>query len=214
MNGNSNSVPNSSKDFPWVVFVSGPTASGKSSIAKYLASQLGARFIEGDDVRIHHALIIPACFYSQGSQFHPKANINKMQRGEPLNDSDRQGWLEALSEHASVDPDEAGSRHIIVTCSALKREYRDTLRECCRHRGDLRIHNLFLDAPESVLQERAERRKGHFVDPHLVGSQFEILERPGIDEKDTMVLSVVPSLEAVQRDALDLVSEMLQRECQ
>lgn len=193
MNGTSDNDQSSSDNQPWLVFVSGATASGKSSIAKYLASRLGARFIEGDD-------------------FHPKANIEKMHRGEPLNDSDRQGWLEALSEHASVYEEEPGSPHIVVTCSALKREYRDILRQGCRHQGNFRIRILFLDAPESVLRERAERRKGHFVDPRLVVSQFVALERPGVDEKDTMMMSVIPPLETVQRTAVDVVSDMLQKE--
>jgi len=135
-----------------------------------------------------------------------------MHRGEPLSDSDRQGWLEALSEHASVCPEEPGPLHTVITCSALKREYRDTLRQGCRHQGNFVVRILFLDAPESVLRERAERRKGHFVDPRLVASQFVALERPGIDEKDTMIISVIPPLETVQRIAFDVVSEMLQRE--
>lgn len=213
MNGTANNDQSSSNNQRWLVFVSGATASGKSSIAKYLASRLRARFIEGDDVSIvlcaavHHWSVTHSI-----SQFHPKANIEKMHRGEPLDDSDRQGWLEALSEHASVCTEEPGPVHIVMTCSALKREYRDILREGCRHRGNFRVRILFLDAPESVLRERAGRRKGHFVDPSLVVSQFVALERPGIDEKDTMIISVIPPLETVQRIAFDIVSEMLQKD--
>jgi gluconokinase len=128
--------------------------------------------------------------------------MDKMHRGEPLTDLDRQHWLETLRHHASIRPQEAGSNYLVMTCSALKRDYRDTLPDRCRRSGDLRILFLFLDAPESVLQHRAEARKGYFANPDLVVTQFEALERPGIDEQDTMIVSVIPPLEEVQRVAL------------
>ncbi|KAH8768427.1 P-loop containing nucleoside triphosphate hydrolase protein [Diaporthe sp. PMI_573] len=162
---NSNQDQNEGRDHRFVMFVSGPTASGKTSIAEYLASKLDARFLEGDE-------------------FHEKANMDKMHRGEPLTDLDRQHWLETLRHHASIP--------------RLQRHLPDR----CRRSGDLRILFLFLDAPESVLQHRAEARKGYFANPDLVVTQFEALERPGIDEQDTMIVSVIPPLEEVQRVAL------------
>lgn len=132
-----------------------------------------------------------------------------MHKGEPLNDSDRQGWLEALSRHTLNSAQESGSHRLVVSCSALKRGYRDTLRGICQERGGLEVRFLFLDAPESVLQQRANRRTGHFADPHLVATQFDALERPGIDEQDTAMVSVVPPLEDVKRAAFAVISEVL-----
>ncbi|KAJ4251508.1 hypothetical protein NW762_011495 [Fusarium torreyae] len=174
----------------WILFVSGPTASGKTSVAKYLAEKLDLKFVEGDD-------------------FHPKTNIDKMSHGQPLTDEDRWGWLQALHEHASHHPKGPGSEHLVVTCSALKRQYRDILREGSEKAGDLRVHFLHLDAPEEVLTKRAEARQGHFAKGALVHSQFEILERPGLDEPDVLTVSVDQSVEDVQREALRRVSELL-----
>jgi|SRR5688572_6706969 gluconokinase len=132
-----------------------------------------------------------------------------MHKGQPLTDADRQSWLEAILERASSHPQDPGSRYLVVTCSALKCEYRDTLRHGCRQCGDIKVRFLFLDAPEAVLKQRAEARKGQFASSSLVPTQFQALERPGIDEQDTMVLSVIPPLDEAKSDDLNLVSEML-----
>ena len=105
-----------------------------------------------------------------------------MTRGDPLTDKDRQGWLEALRDHETAAPPQDSSPHLVMTCSALKRHYRDVLREGAQNAGNLRIRFVFLDAPEEVLTKRAAERKGHFAGPQLVRSQFEALERP--DGKD------------------------------
>ncbi|KAJ4127802.1 hypothetical protein NW768_008077 [Fusarium equiseti] len=174
----------------WILFVSGPTASGKTSVAKYLADELDLKFVEGDD-------------------FHPKSNVDKMSRGEGLTDADRKGWLEALHDHALHHPKGPGTEHLVVTCSALKRQYRDLLREGSEKAGDLRVHFLHLDAPEEVLTKRAAARKGHFAGPALVHSQFEALERPGEDEDDVITVSVDQTVEEVQREALKRVAGLL-----
>ncbi|KAF4979191.1 hypothetical protein FZEAL_4564 [Fusarium zealandicum] len=178
------------KGHRWILFVSGPTASGKTSIAKHLAETLDLKFVEGDD-------------------YHPKTNIEKMSHGQPLNDEDRHGWLEALKEHAAVHPKGPGTEHLVITCSALKRQYRDLLRQGSEHAGDLRVHFLHLDAPEEVLRERAAGRKGHFAGPALVRTQFEALERPTEDEDDVLTVNVDQSVEDVQREALERVRELL-----
>lgn len=179
----------------WILFVSGPTASGKTTIAKYLADKLKLKFVEGDD-------------------FHPKTNIEKMHRGEPLTDQDRKSWLEALRDHASVHPRGPGSEHLVITCSALKRMYRDLLRQGSDEAGDVRIHFLHLDAPEHVLRERAAARKGHFAGPDLVRTQFEALERPTDDEKDVVTISVDQPFDTVQKDALERIEQLLKDEAE
>jgi gluconokinase len=178
------------KGHRWILFVSGPTASGKSSIAKYLVDELDLKFVEGDD-------------------FHPKSNVDKMSHGEPLTHQDRFGWLQALREHTIHHPKGPGTDHLVVTCSALKRQYRDLLRQGSEDAGDLRVHFLHLDAPEEVLTQRAAARKGHFAGSSLVHSQFEALERPGKDEKDVLTVSVDQTVDEVQKEALRRVTELL-----
>ncbi|KAF4461698.1 shikimate kinase [Fusarium albosuccineum] len=173
--------------------LSGPTASGKTSIAKYLAETLDLKFVEGDD-------------------FHPKSNVEKMSHGEPLTDEDRWDWLQALWEHASLHPKGPGTEHHAITCSALKRQYRDILRESSEHAGDLRVHFLLLDAPEELLRERAAARQGHFAGPALVHTQFEIIERPENDEDDVLTVNVDQSVDDVHREALEKVEELLAKD--
>ncbi|EHK17611.1 uncharacterized protein TRIVIDRAFT_43436 [Trichoderma virens Gv29-8] len=183
-----------SNEESWILFIAGPAGSGKSSVANFLASTLQARFIEGDDL-------------------HPKANIDKMHRGEPLTDSDRQGWFEAINEQASAYNKQRLQRHhLIITCSALKRAHRDILRESCQRAGYSLVHFFFLDAPESELRRRTEARKNHFVKSNLVHSQFEVLERPRINEYDATIISVVPPLDEVQSEALKVAAQLVKKE--
>ncbi|KAK4188878.1 putative gluconokinase [Podospora australis] len=183
----------------WIWFITGPTACGKTTIAKSLASALKFSFLEGDD-------------------YHPKASVEKMSRGEPLNDEDRAGWLQALKEHEIAQPQkkqtngddpEGKSRHLVTTCSALKKHYRDLLRQGGEEAKDLRVRFVFLDASEETLTKRAAERKGHFAGANLVHSQFEALERPDENEKDVVVVNVEGSLEDSERQAeMKLKEEM------
>lgn len=132
-----------------------------------------------------------------------------MRHGKPLTDEDRKDWLEALKEHTEVHPKGPRTEHLVVTCSALKRQYRDLLRAGSEHAGDLRVHFLHLDAPEEVLIERAAARKGHFAGPSLVHTQFDVLERPSKDEDDAVTISVDQSIEDVEHDAFEQVKELL-----
>lgn len=128
-----------------------------------------------------------------------------MHRGEPLNDADRQGWLVALRDHEEYHPAHEKSLHLIITCSALKRQYRDILREGSAQRENLRVRFVYLDAPEEVLKQRARDRKGHFAGENLVHSQFAVLELPGEDEEDVVKVNVDRPLEEGERDALERV---------
>jgi len=129
----------------------GVTGSGKSTVGKLLASQLGWRFFEGDD-------------------FHSPKNIEKMRRGEPLNDADRRPWLEAIREviRTAIDRGE----NAVIACSALKESYRKLLqiRE--------EVSFVYLKATVALVQDRLKNRVGHFMNPDLVQSQFDILEEP------------------------------------
>ncbi|KAK3338741.1 P-loop containing nucleoside triphosphate hydrolase protein [Neurospora tetraspora] len=186
----------------WIWFVTGPTACGKTTVAKALAKNLNFTYVEGDN-------------------YHPKANVEKMSRGEPLTDADRAGWLQALAEHeTAAPPTSKSSPHLVITCSALKRHYRDILRLGSEHAGDLRVRFIFLSAPEKVLRERAQKRKGHFAGENLVHSQFNILEMPDPKkeeeeggEKDVLVVDVDGrGVEEVEREVLERVRGEMGRE--
>jgi gluconokinase len=135
-----------------------------------------------------------------------------MHRGEALTDEDRQGWLEAINEQATAfNKEQSPNHHLIITCSALKRAHRDVLRESCIKAGYSLVHFFFLDAPEAELKRRTEARKNHFAKANLVHSQFEALERPRIDEYDATIISVVPPLESVQNDTLNVALQLINR---
>lgn len=151
---------------------------------------------------------ISAC-QADRPQFHPRANVEKMHRGEPLTDDDRRGWLHALRDHENEHPAGEKTRHLVITCSALKRQYRDILREGSEQSSSLRIRFVFLDAPEEVLRERARQRKGHFAGERLVHSQFLSLDIPGPDEKDVVRVGVDRELSEVEEEAVRRVREVL-----
>ncbi|MCK0196423.1 gluconokinase [Ancylobacter sp. 6x-1] len=158
-----------SDDMPGLV-VMGVTGCGKSSVAAALAKRIGARLIEGD-------------------AFHPPANIARMSAGIPLTDADRAGWLDRLGEEARACL--AGGEVPIVTCSALRRAYRDRLRAAVPGIGF-----LFLALDRSVAAERVARRPAHFMPPSLVASQFATLEPP-FGEASTMTLDATLPLAAI-----------------
>jgi carbohydrate kinase (thermoresistant glucokinase family) len=132
----------------------GVSGSGKTTLAAFLAGRLGWDFLEGDAV-------------------HPPANIEKMASGHPLDDQDRSGWLDLIA--AWIEEHTATGRPGIVTCSALKRKYRDTL----RRPG---VVFVYLTASKTQIAERIARRHGHFMPASLLDSQFADLEPPGPDE--------------------------------
>lgn len=152
---------------PRFVLVMGVSGAGKTSVAEALADRLGWLFLEGDSL-------------------HPPDNIAKMSAGTPLDDADRAPWLAAIARHLA-DWRAAGISGV-VTCSALKRRYRDVLRD---GHGDLRI--VFLRGNAAVLAPRMAARRGHFMPPGLLLSQLATLEPPGPDEA-TIVLDVGPAV--------------------
>jgi carbohydrate kinase (thermoresistant glucokinase family) len=141
---------------PPVLVVMGVSGAGKSTVGKALADALTWPFEEGDDL-------------------HPAANVAKMKAGVPLTDEDREPWLAAIARW--IDQQAANREPGIITCSALKRAYRDRLRD-----GRPQVWLVFLEGSRKLIGERLAHRKGHFMPPALLDSQFAALEEPGADE--------------------------------
>ncbi len=144
---------------PLVLVVMGVSGSGKTTIAKPVAERLGWDFEEGDEL-------------------HPAANIAKMKAGHPLTDADRGPWLMAVRGWINRQLD--AGRSGVITCSALKRAYRDRLR-----RDGVRF--VFLQGAEAIIRERVKARTGHFMPVSLVDSQFDTLEPPTPDEHPIVI---------------------------
>ena len=134
-----------------VLFVMGVSGSGKSTIGKLLAKKLNVKFYDGDD-------------------YHPKENVDKMAKGNPLNDDDRKGWLHRLNLLAK-EKELVGA---VIACSALKVKYRTLLQK-----GIIKeLHFIYLQGSFEEVSARLKQRKGHFMPPELLRSQFEALEVP------------------------------------
>ena len=108
--------------------------------------------------------------------FTQPANVAKMSAGHPLTDEDRWPWLQAIADE--IDRVSAAGERAVIACSALKRAYRDVL---VHGRDDVRI--VFLDGTLDLIAARLAARKGHFMPPGLLASQFKTLERPGANER-------------------------------
>lgn len=155
-----------SKNPPCVIVLMGVSGCGKTTTGKRLATALGWPFRDADS-------------------FHPESNIAKMASGQPLDDSDRAPWLAAIA--GWIDGQRAGSENGIVSCSALKRRYRDVL---IGERADVQL--VYLMGSLALIGDRLSRRKGHFMPPALLRSQFEALEAPTADERALTVSIRLP----------------------
>ena len=138
-----------------VAIIFGVSGAGKTTVGKLLARELGWKFYEADD-------------------FHPQSNIEKMKSGHPLNDQDRQPWLTSLRELIERCLD--AGENAVLACSALKRKYRSQLRV------NDHVKFVFLRGDKSRVAKQLEKRRGHFMNPKLLDSQFADLEEPEADE--------------------------------
>lgn len=160
---------------PTFVMVMGVSGSGKTSIAQRLSVATGWPYVEGDD-------------------FHPAANIAKMRAGIPLTDEDRWPWLDAVG--AWISAHEVRGDSAVITCSALKRSYRDRLRA-----GRSGVRFLMLTVPVEELRRRVAHRPGHFMPASLLASQLETLE-PLQPDEDGIVVDASGDPDAVLAAAL------------
>jgi gluconokinase len=160
---------------PCVLIVMGVSGSGKSTIGEMLAARLGWNYEDGD-------------------RFHPASNVAKMSAGQPLTDEDRWPWLRAIADE--IDRICEAGQHAVIACSALKRAYRDIL---VHGRNDVRI--IYLDGTEQLIAGRLARRKGHFMPPGLLASQFKTLEPPGEGE-NPLTVSIDAPVDAIVDDII------------
>jgi gluconokinase len=150
----------------------GVVGAGKTTVGTQLAQQLGWKFADADD-------------------FHPRANIEKISHGIPLDDSDRAPWLTAM--HNAILRWNAEGQNVILACSALKRSYRDQL-------GVVEVQFVYLKGPPELIQHRLRARHGHFASETILESQFQDLEEP--DDAITVEINKTPE---------EIVSEVVEK---
>lgn len=160
---------------PLQLVVMGVSGVGKTSIGSALAGALGLEFVEGDEL-------------------HPPRNVALMAAGTPLTDADRAGWLGAIAER--LGRAQADGRGLVVSCSALKRSYRDRLRAAC---PGLRL--VYLHGPAELLRLRLQSRSDHYMPVSLLDSQLATLEPPDPDES-ALAIDIAPSTPQVLAAAL------------
>lgn len=144
-----------------VIIVMGVSGVGKTTIGKLLAEKLD--FI-----------------YAEGDAYHPPENVAKMSAGTPLDDNDRQPWLERMA--ADIDRWLSNSQNAVLACSALKRRYRDIL---IGSRRNVRL--IYLQGDKDTINNRMQQRKDHYMPPSLLDSQFAALEPPQADENPLVI---------------------------
>lgn len=149
-----------------IIFIMGVSGSGKTTIGQLLSQQTGIPFFDADD-------------------FHPPANIQKMNAGQPLDDDDRRDWLLSLNSLARQEMKKAGA---VIACSALKAKYRTMLTDGV----ETKIYWIYLRGNFETISQRLQTRKGHFMPASLLQSQFETLEPP--DEAIVVDITHSPEL--------------------
>jgi carbohydrate kinase (thermoresistant glucokinase family) len=160
---------------PLHLVVMGVSGCGKTSVGRQVAQALGIEFIEGDEL-------------------HPPRNVALMAAGTPLTDDDRADWLATIAHR--LGQAHADGRGLVVSCSALKRRYRDVLRASC---PDLRFVHLHGSA--ALLHQRMSARTGHYMPPSLLDSQLATLEPPAADE-GAISVDISPSPDQVAATVL------------
>lgn len=159
-----------------VYVLMGVSGSGKSAVASAVAQATGCAFLDGDFL-------------------HPRANIEKMASGTPLDDADRAPWLAALNDAAfAMQRTNAVS---VIVCSALKKRYRDRLRE-----GNPGLSFIYLRGDYATIEARLLARQGHFQKAGMLTSQFAALEEPQADEAGVFVVDINQALDGVVADTL------------
>jgi gluconokinase len=174
-------MPESSAQ-PHAIIIMGVSGCGKSSVGAAVSEALGLEFVEGD-------------------QLHPAANVEKMSKGIPLTDEDRIPWLDVIG--ATMKATLARSEGLVVSCSALKRSYRDRLRAAV----DGNLVFVYLHGSKELLTRRMGERKGHFMPPSLLESQLAALETP-TGEPGVATVDIDDTIDGIAKAALHDMSSL------
>jgi len=161
------------------VVIMGVSGSGKTTVGEALAARLGWEFVDGDAL-------------------HPPANVAKVHAGQPLDDDDRRPWLDRIA--TLMDAWAASGASGVVTCSALKRRYRDRI---VGSRAWVRL--VYLDGSPELIAGRLAARRGHFMPPSLLDSQFAALEPPEADE-NAIAVRIDRSVAAIVEEIVTALS--------
>lgn len=148
-----------------IIVVGGPSGCGKSTVGSQISSELHCPYVEGDSL-------------------HPKSNIIKMETGHPLTDEDRWGWLTKVADHAQEQALKSPTGLCVVSCSSLKKKYRDYLR---KEASKETVAFVFIVVDEAELKRRVSHRQHHFMKVDMVNSQLSIMEVPTVGEKGCLV---------------------------
>lgn len=163
----------------WILM--GVSGCGKSVVAQRLSSALNIPCLDGDFL-------------------HPRHNVDKMANDQALDDDDRLPWLQALNQAAyamlRTNPNS------LMVCSALKKNYRDILRQ-----NNAGIRFIFLNGNKDVVKERLQQRKGHFFKATMLDSQFNTLENPDVDEKDIITIDINQTLNSVVSECIKQINK-------
>jgi len=165
-----------------VIIVMGVSGCGKTTLGKIIAANRHAVFIDGDDL-------------------HPKENVAKMQQGIPLEDADREGWFDRIIKEANTLS--AGHQECVIACSALKKQYRDTLRA-----GIKQLTFVYLKVTYEQAYRQMLLRKEHYMPVALLKSQFETLEEPLPDEGNIETVILTKTLDENAAMVLDRLSSL------
>lgn len=179
-----------------VIVLAGTSGTGKTSIAHSLLEYYSVKF--------------PELKYLEGDDLHPPENVAKMASGHPLHDDDRWGWLKVVA-HRSADVARLSHGISIITCSSLKKKYRNLIRET---EPDVDYYFLFLYAEESEIYARLENRKGHYMKANMMKSQFDDLELPvkGEEKNCAIVRFEGKSIPLITTEVVSYVEKALANE--
>lgn len=166
------------------IIVMGVSGCGKSSVARAVSEKLGYRFVEGDEL-------------------HPEANVDKMTRGIPLNDEDRWPWLDKIGQ--VLHDAEINKNPVVLTCSALKRTYRERLRDATG--GPVAF--IYLKGSAELLNTRMGQREGHFMPLLLLKTQLETLEEP-TGEPGVITVDIDETLDVICEKAVSGLDQIRQ----
>ncbi|ACA32368.1 gluconokinase [Histophilus somni] len=165
------------------IILMGVSGTGKTSVGTEVAYRLGLKLIDGDDL-------------------HPRANIIKMRQGQPLNDEDRMPWLERIRD-AAFSLEQKSEKGIII-CSALKKQYRDQIRD-----GNQNIKFIYLSGSFELVLSRLQKRQGHYMKTEMLRSQFATLEVPQADETDIYHIDIDATFEEVVQRCVEAIKPLL-----